>query len=64
MLAMQICGESNITVIDEAAAAGIPRAVFVSVHDYNVPGLLRSEPGCMLDVCSRPGTAAILLLRS
>jgi hypothetical protein len=36
---LQICGESNIKVFEEAAAAGVPRAVFVSVHDYGLPGL-------------------------
>ena len=35
---LQICGESNVTVFNEAAAAGVARAAFVSVHDYNVPG--------------------------
>ena len=36
---MQICGEANILVFREAAAAGLQRAAFVSVHDYNVPGV-------------------------
>ena len=34
----RICGDSNITVFEEAARAGVPRAAFISVHDYNLPG--------------------------
>lgn len=34
----KICGDSNITVFEEAAKAGVPRAAFISVHDYNLPG--------------------------
>lgn len=35
---VQICGESNIKVFEEAAAAGVPRVSFISVHDYGLPG--------------------------
>lgn len=41
----QICGESNISVMEAAAAAGVPRFVFVSVHDYSLPG------GRLLHIC-------------
>ena len=34
----KICGDSNITVFNEAAKAGVSRAAFISVHDYNLPG--------------------------
>ncbi|CAL8467766.1 g7304 [Coccomyxa elongata] len=33
----KICGDSNITVFNEAAQAGVPRAAFISVHDYGFP---------------------------
>ena len=33
-----MCGESNATIFREAAAAGVERATFVSVHDYGFPG--------------------------
>jgi uncharacterized protein YbjT (DUF2867 family) len=33
----KICGESNATVFREAAAAGVERAAFISVHDYRLP---------------------------
>ncbi|CAK0763396.1 hypothetical protein CVIRNUC_003053 [Coccomyxa viridis] len=36
----KICGDSNITVFEEAAKAGVPRAAFISVHDYNLPGAM------------------------
>ena len=39
----KICGDSNITVFTEAAKAGVARAAFISVHDYNLPGTHR-EP--------------------
>ena len=42
---LQICGESNTLVFTEAAAAGVARAVFISVHDYNVPGEVPACPG-------------------
>ena len=34
----KICGDSNITVFNEAAKAGVSRAAFISVHDYGLPG--------------------------
>ena len=37
---LQICGDSNILVINEAAEAGVPRAAFISVHDYKFPSAL------------------------
>ncbi len=36
--AVQICGEANVSVIREAAQAGVPRCAFVSTHDYKFPG--------------------------
>ena len=42
----QICGESNCLVFREAAAAGLQRAAFVSVHDYNVPGIFTAGCAC------------------
>ena len=40
----QICGDSNILVINEAAEAGVPRAAFISVHDYKFPSALSGLP--------------------
>lgn len=37
-LPTQICGESNISVMEAAAEEGVPRFVFVSVHDFGFPG--------------------------
>lgn len=34
----KICGQANMDVMDAAKAAGVPRVVFVSVHDYGMPG--------------------------
>lgn len=34
----KICGDSNITVFNEAAKAGVARAAFISVHEYGLPG--------------------------
>ncbi|CAD7695347.1 unnamed protein product [Ostreobium quekettii] len=34
----RICGRANISAIDAAAAAGVKRFVFISVHDYKAPG--------------------------
>lgn len=39
---LKICGEANVSVIREAAQAGVPRCVFVSAHDYNLPGFVLS----------------------
>lgn len=33
----QICGQANITAIETAAAVGVSRFVFISVHDYGFP---------------------------
>ncbi|KAK9816943.1 hypothetical protein WJX72_007264 [[Myrmecia] bisecta] len=38
----KICGEANITAINEAAEAGVGRFVFISVHDYRFPGFFLS----------------------
>ncbi|GMH32655.1 hypothetical protein BSKO_00489 [Bryopsis sp. KO-2023] len=34
----KICGETNIRVAETAAAVGVPRFAFISVHEYNLPG--------------------------
>ncbi len=44
----KICGDSNITVFNEAAKAGVSRAAFISVHDYKLPG----KPQCPQSVMS------------
>lgn len=36
---LKVNGTANVTTIHEAAAAGVPRFVFVSAHIPNVPGL-------------------------
>lgn len=33
----RICGDANIAIFEAAAAAGVPRAAFISVHDYGLP---------------------------
>lgn len=33
----KICGESNMAVMEAAAAEGVPRFAFISVHDYRLP---------------------------
>lgn len=35
----KICGEANIKVMKVGAKAEIERFVFISVHDYNLPGM-------------------------
>lgn len=44
VLLLQICGEANVGVIREAARAGVPRCAFISVHDYNFPGMADQRP--------------------
>ncbi|DBA98413.1 TPA: hypothetical protein ACH3X3_012425 [Trebouxia sp. C0006] len=39
---LKICGEANVSVIREAAQAGVPRCAFVSAHDYKFPGFVLS----------------------
>jgi nucleoside-diphosphate-sugar epimerase len=41
----RICGDATIAGVEAAAAAGVPRFVFVSVHDYNIPGSLKDQSG-------------------
>ena len=48
----KICGDSNITVFEEAAKAGVPRAAFISVHDYNLPGEQMLSMVCINLYCS------------
>ena len=48
----KICGDSNITVFAEAAKAGVPRAAFISVHDYNLPGEQMLSMACINLYCS------------
>lgn len=33
----RVCGDANISIFDAAAAAGVPRASFISVHEYGLP---------------------------
>lgn len=35
---LQICGQSNIQLIEAAKEAGVDRFAFVSAHDYGFPG--------------------------
>lgn len=35
---LQICGESNMQLMEAAAEAGVDRFVFVSAHDFHFPG--------------------------
>eukprot|EP00898_Chlorokybus_atmophyticus_P005551 jgi/Chlat1/5998/Chrsp4S06306 len=37
----RICGDATITAIDAAAAAGINKFVFISVHNYNLPSFAK-----------------------
>ena len=36
----RICGDANVAVFEAAASAGVPRAAFVSVHDYGLPSFV------------------------
>lgn len=38
----RICGDANIAIFEAAAAAGVPRAAFISVHDYGLPDAVLS----------------------
>lgn len=38
----KICGEANIRVVETAAAVGVQRLAFISVHEFNLPGESRS----------------------
>ena len=48
----KICGDSNITVFEEAAKAGVPLSAFISVHDYNLPGKRVFSIACINLQCS------------
>lgn len=39
----KICGETNMRVMDAAAAAGVPRFSFVSVHEFKLPAGWRAQ---------------------
>jgi hypothetical protein len=39
---LQTCGTANITAIEAAAKAGVPRFVFISAQIPNVPGIGRT----------------------
>uniref|UniRef100_A0A7S0MZM9 NAD(P)-binding domain-containing protein n=1 Tax=Pyramimonas obovata TaxID=1411642 RepID=A0A7S0MZM9_9CHLO len=41
----RICGDATIAGVGAAVAAGVPRFVFVSVHDYNIPDFLKDQSG-------------------
>jgi nucleoside-diphosphate-sugar epimerase len=36
----RICGDANVAVFEAAKAAGVPRAAFISVHDYGLPSFV------------------------
>ena len=36
----RVCGDANVCVFEAAKAAGVPRACFVSVHDYSLPSFV------------------------
>ena len=36
----RICGDANVRVFEAARAAGVPRAAFISVHDYGLPSFV------------------------
>lgn len=41
----RICGDATIAAVEAAVAAGVPKFVFVSVHDYNIPDFLKDQSG-------------------
>lgn len=41
----RINGDATIAAVDAAAAAMVPRFVFVAVHDYNIPAGLKTQIG-------------------
>ena len=36
----RICGDANVAVFEAAKDAGVPRAAFISVHDYGLPSFV------------------------
>ena len=36
----RVCGDANVKVFEAAKAAGVPRAAFISVHDYGLPSFV------------------------
>lgn len=36
----RVCGDANVRVFEAAKAAGVPRAAFISVHDYGLPSFV------------------------
>jgi hypothetical protein len=51
----RICGDATIAGVEAALAAGVPRFVFVSVHDYNIPSALKDQSG-YFSACAPPDT--------
>jgi len=41
----RICGDATIAGVEAAVTAGVPRFVFVSVHDYNIPDVVKDKSG-------------------
>mmetsp|Transcript_38672 Transcript_38672/g.65105 ORF Transcript_38672/g.65105 Transcript_38672/m.65105 type:complete len:325 (-) Transcript_38672:185-1159(-) len=41
----RICGDATIAAVGAAVEAGVPRFIFVSVHDYNIPEFLKEKSG-------------------
>ncbi|KAL2634680.1 hypothetical protein R1flu_006159 [Riccia fluitans] len=40
---LKINGDANIAVVDAASKAGVPKFIYVSVHEYNLPEFLLSS---------------------
>eukprot|EP00238_Polyblepharides_amylifera_P008831 CAMPEP_0196579260 /NCGR_PEP_ID=MMETSP1081-20130531/19813_1 /TAXON_ID=36882 /ORGANISM="Pyramimonas amylifera, Strain CCMP720" /LENGTH=263 /DNA_ID=CAMNT_0041898777 /DNA_START=266 /DNA_END=1057 /DNA_ORIENTATION=- len=41
----RICGDATIAAVEAAVEAGVPRFVFVSVHEYNIPEKVKEASG-------------------
>ena len=46
---MQMNGTANVNLVEAAAAAGVPRMAFISVHDYALPGAYPDHASCSQD---------------
>ena len=42
---LRVNGDANVAAVAAASAAGVPRFVFVSVHQYNLPGFVTEQLG-------------------
>lgn len=41
----RICGDATIAGVGAAVEAGVPRFIFISVHDYNIPEFIKDNSG-------------------